>query len=286
MKSFLLFLPIFLASSLHLSALEPVRWHNEATDTTRINQLLTDAHSKRFASPSARTGWIARQFIGKPYVSSTLEGSEEILTVNLDELDCTTFVELAAALSFTVAERRIAWQDLVYNLRRLRYRGGAVDGYPSRLHYICDWAIDNIHRGNIVDVTNLAPRYAYIVRSIDFMSANSDRYPALADPDNLSRIRAVENNYRNHRFPYIKTTDLASRDTQAFLREGDIIAFVSTLKNLDVTHMGIVVKEDGQTRVLHASSTHGKVEISTDPIDRFVKGNTRWAGIRVFRLKE
>lgn len=263
-----------------------VRWHNENSDTVKITELLKAADHERFASPSARTAWFGRQLIGTPYVAHTLEGDKEVLTVNMDELDCTTFVETALALAYTCGERRTGWQDFVYNLRRIRYRSGEVSGYGSRLHYICDWAMDNIHRGNLVDVTPLLSKVKYMVRSIDFMSGHRDKYPALADSAEFARIKGIENGFRNHRFPYIKTSDLASKEVLGTLREGDILAFVSNLKDLDVTHMGMVVEEDGKLYALHASSSNGKVEISKSTLPDFVKRNRGWIGVRIFRLKE
>lgn len=279
---------IFLALVLPLSgtAQTIVEWHNEATDTILATDILTDVASKNFKNPSERTGYIARMFIGKPYVAHTLEGDTENLRINFDELDCTTFVDIAMALSFTVGEHRQGWQDFVYNLERMRYRNGVINGYASRLHYNCEWAINNTHRGNIADVTTLSPKYDYQTRSIDFMTSHRDSYPALADSATYAAISAIENGYRNHRFPYIKTIDLTNKGVLDFLRDGDVIAFVSNRKDLDVTHMGIVVKEDGKTKVLHASSTDGVVEISRQPIHDFVKRNRGWIGIRVYRLKE
>ncbi len=263
-----------------------VRWHNEESDTTRITEMLKEAAKLKFANASARTEWFGRQFIGTAYVGHTLEGDHEALTVNLDELDCTTFVETALALAYTAGERRSGWQNFVYNLRRIRYRGGEVDGYGSRLHYICDWAMDNMHRGNVTDVTRDLPKCKYVVRTIDYMSSHSDSYPALADSTELSRIKTVENGYRNHRFPYIKTSDLGSKDVLASLRPGDVLAFVSNLKDLDVTHMGLVVKDGDKLKALHASSSNGAVEVSETALPDFVKRNRAWIGVRVFRLAE
>lgn len=276
-----------IGSSLSLAAAgRNIRWHNEATDTITISNILTEAAGHRFANPSECVGYMARQFIGCPYVAHTLEGPEEQVTVNLDELDCTTFVDVSMALAATVLERRQGWQDYVYNLEKMRYRNGRADGYASRLHYNCDWAMDNIHRGNIADVTTTLPKCKYLVRSIDFMTANRNRYPALADSTEYERMVGVENGYRNHRFPYIKTADLYDKTVQQSLREGDILAFVSNLKNLDITHMGIVVMKDGKPYALHASSTHGKVEISEVPLADFVKRNRYWIGVRIYRLKD
>lgn len=287
-----LLLSIALCCVLGATALPPssgIRFHDEANDTTRISSMLTEASAIDFRTPEDRVEFFARKFIGKPYVAHTLENGTgpESLTVNIDELDCTTFVETALALAYTVGERRMSWRDYVYNLERIRYRNGELNGYPSRLHYICDWAVDNIHRGNITDATTVFPRYSYLVRSVDFMTVNRDRYPSLADSASYARMREVENGYRNHRFPYIKTADLGSKDVKAAFHSGDVVAFVSKLKNLDVTHMGIVVRDDnGMLHALHASMTNGHVEISKLPFDEFVKKNRNWIGVRVFRLSE
>lgn len=262
------------------------RFGNEATDTTLINAMLIDAASHRFSTPEERVAFFARKFIDTPYAAHTLEGDTEVLTVRVDSLDCTTFVETAMALAMTTGEGRSSWRDFVYNLRRLRYRNGEIDGYPSRLHYICDWAVDNTHRGNLKDATMLFPGANYLMRTINFMSANRDKYPALADSSNYSRIRDTENGYRRHRFPYVKSSALLAKVTKNVFHNGDVVALVTKIDNLDVTHMGIVVIEKGEPYLLHASSSNGKVEISKHDLGEFMRRNRQWLGLRVFRLSE
>lgn len=275
----------FFAIMAHAQA--PVRFGNESTDTTAITAMLDKASGRNFATPEARVAFFARMFEGTPYAAHTLEAPEEVLTVRIDSLDCTTFVETAMALAFTVGERRSSWRDFVYNLRRLRYRGGETGDYASRLHYISDWAVDNKYRGNINDATTLFPRYSDAVRTLDFMTSNRDSYPAMADSATYARIRSIENGYRNHRFPYVKTVDLNGKETKAAFHEGDVVALVTSLKNLDVTHMGIVVKDSsGELFLLHASQKDGKVEVSARPLGDFMKKNRQWIGLRVFRLTE
>lgn len=267
-----------------VSAQTEVRFHNEETDTTKITSLLIDAI--KIKDPQQRVASVARHFIGTPYVAHTLEGETEALTVNLDELDCTTFVETAMTLAFTAGEQRSSWRDYLYNLERLRYRDGKLDGYPSRLHYISNWIVDNVHRGNFEEATIRFPRYNYLERTISFMTENRDKYKALSDSVNFEKMRNIELGYSNHRFPYIKTIDLGRKETKAALREGDVVALVSNLKNLDVTHMGIIIKENGEPYLLHASSTGRKVEISALPLAEFMKKNRSFLGIRVIRIKD
>ncbi len=288
MKNFIhiIILALFGAAAPVAAAQTAARFGNERADTTAITEMLVECAAANLPTPEERVAFFGRKFLGVPYGAHTLEGDTEVLTVRLDSIDCTTFVETALALAYTVGENRTSWRDFLYNLRRLRYRGGNVDGYASRLHYIADWAVDNIHRGNLQDATRLFPKVNYIVRTIDFMSANADRYPALADSATLARIRSVESGYRNHRFPYLKTGDLGSRSMKAALRNGDVVAFVSTLRNLDVTHMGMIIKEspDAEPHVLHASLSGGKVMLESRPLIDFLRKNRHWAGIRVFRI--
>ena len=262
------------------------RFGNEASDTTVISEMLIEASSKKFATPEDRVAFFARKFIGIPYGAGTLEGEPEVLTVRIDSMDCTTFIDTALALAMTTGEGRSSWRDFTYNLQRMRYRNGEVKGYPSRLHYISDWAVDNTHRGNLKDATPLFPGIIYLQRTLDFMSANRDKYPALADDENYNRIRDTENGYRRHRFPYIKSSVLNAKSVKSLFHDGDVIGLVTKLNNLDVTHMGIIVLENGEPYLLHASSTDGKVEISKHNLAEFLRRNRQWLGVRVFRLVE
>lgn len=263
-------------------SLAEVRWHDEATDTTKIENLIKVAVSEK--DINTRVSKIARAMLETPYVGHTLEGSPEMLTVNMAEVDCTTFIEVVAALSRT-ATHRGGWRDFIDTLEKIRYRGGELNGYSSRLHYISEWSLDNGMRGTIKEVSRESPRSDYIVKTIDFMTRHRENYVALKDSAEFARIKNIEAGLRGHRFCYIKTRDLASKDVIAWIKDGDIVAFVSTLPDLDVTHLGLIVEENGKKKVLHASSKQKKVVISDEPLADFVKRGG-YKGIRVFRVNE
>lgn len=261
-----------------------VRFFDEKNDTARITDMLVEA--SKISKPGDRVSFFAHKFIGTPYVAHTLEDSVEVLTVNLSELDCTTFVETVMALAYTAGERRTSWRDYVYNLRRMRYRGGNVDGYPSRLHYISDWIVDNSHRGNFTEVTNRLPQNRSVIKTINFMSKHHNLYPALADSANLAKIKQVEQGYINHQYPILRTNSLGNKQVYQSLKEGDIVALTTSNKNLDVSHLGIITIVDGKPHLLHASSSLKKVTITTVPLYDFLRRNTGLTGIRVIRLNE
>lgn len=287
MNRILSLLLLLVGATIAMSAQLPadIRFGNEATDTTRITQLIDACVQARINSPEERVAFFARQFIGVPYVAHTLEGEKEQLAVYTDSLDCTTFAETCLALAFTAGQQRHSWRDFVYNLMQMRYRNGVIDGYPSRLHYVADWAVDNIHRGNIQDACRFFPKVNYMIKNIDFMTTNRDKYPALADSANYARVRSTESGFRNHKFPYVRTNDLRQGPTKAAFRNGDVVALVCNIKGLDVTHMGVVVTDEaGVLHLLHASSSKGQVTLEEMPLDDFMRKNRQWIGLRVFRL--
>lgn len=286
MKRFLLYI-ICGVIALSAAAVMPgeVRWHNEAADTARITAILVKASDVNARSVQERVGAIAREFIGTPYVAGTLEGTPEALTVNVDQMDCTTFVETVLAMAVTVGERRSSWRDFLYNLENMRYRQGTLDGYASRLHYISDWIVDNSHRGNIDDVTDRIAESSYQVKTLDYMSSHRDDYPALADDSEFERIKSVEVGYRSHRFPYLKPSKLLSKDVVAKLRDGDVVAFTTKVPGLDVSHVGFIVMKDGVPYLLHASSREGKVVVDPLSLADYLHRNRNITGARILRLK-
>ena len=261
-----------------------VEWKNERNDTTRITHILIEEASQPRPGSLSRIGEL---FEGTPYGNGMLEGDEEKLRINLDSLDCTTFVETVAALALTARENRESWRDFLYNIERLRYRGGSEQGYASRLHYVSEWVLDNQSRGNLREVTGEMPGVRYMVKSLDYMTRHREAYPSLADSANFARMNSVEGGFSNYRYPYLKGNQMSAKKLRQIIRDGDIIALTTSTPGLDVSHLGIAVadSQDGEIHLLHASSKEGKV--LTDPLTlaEYLRRN-RTEGIRIIRLTE
>lgn len=278
----LLFAIIAIATASSLSAQRPTRFHNENADTTIITSILIDLDKQHSANAQLLVAESARKFLGKPYKAGTLEGDSEILTVNVDEFDCTTFVETCIAMAMTVESKRTSWHDFLYSLEQLRYRSGEQKGYDSRLHYISDWIVDNSHRGILQEVTDRIGKADYTIKTLDYMTSHRDSYPALKNDDIFAGIKNAEIGYRSHRFPIIKPQNIKTAD----IREGDIIAITTSIKGLDVSHIGIATLIDGVPHLIHASSKAGKVISDPLPLQEYLRKNRTATGIRVIRLKE
>ena len=262
-----------------------IRWHNESTDTTKITKLLIQATDFSASNPNELMEFIGRQFVGMPYKSGTLEMEPETLTINLDEFDCTTFIETVTALALTIEDRKNSWQDFANNLESLRYRQGEANGYASRLHYFSDWIVTNTHRGYIKEVTDRIPQSDSQIKTLDYMSHNRASYPALKDSATFEGIKNMEVGYRSHRFPYIKSARLTSKPVTNALKGGDIVALTTKTGGLDVNHVGLIVIEKDGPHLLHASSREGKVVVYKLPLAEYMRKSSNLTGIRVIRLQ-
>ena len=277
---------LFLSVNLFSYAYTPndLRFHC-AEDTIKINKFLQDGRESGLKNANELISFYAQKLLGTPYVAHTLEGDKEKLTINIDELDCTTFVETLLALAKTTMNERTTWREYAMSLEQIRYRQGNMNGYSSRLHYMSDWVIDNNARGNITEVTAEFPRADSIVKTINFMTKHKDSYKSLKDdPDMVKKIKSVEIGYRQHKYPVIKKSQLRHKNVKKTFMDGDVIFLVTKIDGLDVSHLGIIKFVDGDPHLLHASSVAMKVIVDDNDIFNMLRKSKSNIGIRVIRL--
>ncbi|RMG58183.1 MAG: DUF1460 domain-containing protein [Bacteroidetes bacterium] len=224
---------------------------------------------------------VGHRFIGTPYVAHTLEGETEELVVDLQGLDCTTFLENVVVLSRLVARDALTFADFQAELAGLRYREGVVEGYPSRLHYFSDWLYQNAQKGLITDITAELGGDAY-EKEINFMSTHPDAYAQLGDPATLAAIEETEAAINSRRYYYIPKDRIEAVEDR--IADGDLIALTSRVEGLDIAHVGLAIHVGDRLHFMHASSRSMKVEISTIPLVEYMaKSHT---GIMVARLED
>lgn len=270
----------------HSATLQQMRFHCDK-DTIKITELLKKGLASKKKTANELISFYGHELLGTPYVAHTLEGEEELLTINIDELDCTTYVETLYALARTTLSGRYSWRDYANNLENLRYRRGIIDGYPSRLHYISDWSIENVSRGNIEEVTSDLPGARTQIKNIDFMTTHRDAYPQLKDSATCAKLREYEIGYRNHKYFYIPKNQMGSKKLKESVQEGDIVGLATKIEGLDVSHMGVIVKDEkGDIYLMDASMSGGKVQIEPEDMNEMLRHSKTNQGIRVFRLKQ
>lgn len=267
----------------HAATMPQMRFHCDS-DTIIINDLLKKGIESGLNDANRLVEFYARQLLGTPYVAHTLEADEEVLTINIHELDCLTFIETLYALSRATLDHRYSWRDYAANIENVRYRGGTMDDYSSRIHYISEWIIDNHVRGNLVEITPDLPHVDYMVKDINYMSKHPDSYRQLKnDTAMVEKIKRHE--LRQHRFPYLKRSWLNDKGVKAALRSGDFITLVTKMEGLDVSHNCVVIVDDkGDPHLLHASMSGGKVMLETQSLYKFLERSKTNIGVRVFRM--
>lgn len=225
---------------------------------------------------------IARFFLGAPYQAGTLEApGPEKLTATLAQFDCTTFVETVLALTRCVTAGKLSGPQFRKSLKHIRYRGGKIAGYASRLHYFCDWLGDNekkkVLRNITADLGGCARR-----KKINFMTTHRALYAGLKSESAFARLRKTEQSLSRRTFPVLDVGELARRP--GGICPGDVIAFATDEAGLDVAHAGFAVKEERSLRLLHASRREGAVVVSEKTLAAFVKANPAFSGVMVARF--
>ena len=224
---------------------------------------------------------VGERFTGLPWVEGLLDRSaEESLVVDLTQFDCVLYVEAILALARGIAVEDYSYDAFVRNLESLRYRGGRMEGYRSRLHYFTEWLADNEARG-VVSNKTASSGGVPLQKRLTFMSEHRSSYPRMAHDDRLFQgIRSMEKSLADMLHYHIPQDEI--RSSYPHLIHGDIVATSTHVAGLDVSHVGFVYRHGAnEVGFLHASKGGG-VKVSPDLAD-YVKSNGIQIGIIVAR---
>jgi hypothetical protein len=219
---------------------------------SRVEQLLSETKYDRYAG--RRIDGLSRHFLGCAYKPNPLIGSAdtaEVFTASLDGFDCVTYIETIVALACACNV-----DDFVEWLRKIRYEKGRIR-WEWRNHYMTQWIRNNVREGIIKPVSMPAVPILSRERALNIV-------PGLAVQ--RTRVKCVPK--------------AAIRRLDPELQSGDLIFFVSTRKNLDVFHAGIIVRRGKSVLMRHASHSQGVVV--EQQLSEFLKAN-RMTGVIVVR---
>jgi len=194
------------------------------------------ARASRISNLPSRIDFLSGQFSGVPYKAATLIGgpqTQEELVINLAGVDCFTFVDYVEAMRHS-----ISFAAFKENLRKVRYQGGVVD-YKHRNHFFTDWILFNA--GFIDDVTGQIGS-GKSRKTLKILNGAENGQPLL--PGIAARKREVI---------YIPS-ELIDTVILSRLKTGDYLGVYTDQANLDVSHVGIVIKKGTAILFRHASS--------------------------------
>lgn len=206
-----------------------------------------------------------------------------------DGFDCTTFVETMMALSLA----RDA-EDFRKLMNRIRYKAGTVS-YFTRNHFpTLDWIPNNVRSGFVKDVTssiaNAQESVTYIEKDKWYLKKG---HKSFAKSQKKSWARVL----------YIAKEDLLSEKVLARIPSGAIFNVVrpawdlkeATGTALDVSHQGLVVREQGETYIIHASNGRGrdgtddtlrvKKDLLRDYVEQVMMSSATTAGMNFLTIR-
>ncbi len=205
----------------------------------RLDKIL--AKASKIKSAGERIGFLSEIFLDIAYKELTLIGDEktrEALAINLKEVDCFTYIDYIEAMRLSGS-----FLEFVENLKRIRYRN-AVIAYENRNHFFTDWLGHNSDLisdytekiggkkiKKIKKVLNEVQKGIYILEGIASVKREIIYIPS--DAFDSSVIKKI--------------------------KTGDYAGIYSNIQGLDVSHVGIIIKQNGTVYLRHASSDKRKV---------------------------
>jgi hypothetical protein len=188
---------------------------------------------------SERISFISGAFLGIPYGESTLIGGKdeaEALVIDLEAMDCFTFIDYVEAGRLSGS-----FGDFRAHVRKVRYRHAMVS-YRTRRHFFTDWR----YTRRVRDVTREVggQRASNVVKTLNRKADGSPILPGI--PERERRIAFV---------PSIRI----DTGVMADLRTGDYAGIYTETEGLDVSHVGIIIRDGRRLLFRHASSVKRKV---------------------------
>jgi hypothetical protein len=185
---------------------------------------------------SDRVKFLSDRFLGVAYMESTLAGGRdipEILVVNLEGIDCFTFIDYVEAMRMSHS-----FSDFLENLVRVRYKSGDVS-FTSRKHFFTDWA--SSVPASVNDITGEIAGME-TGKSLKVLNLNDDGTYYLPGIEPIER-----------EISYIPSSSIDERVLEK-ITTGDYVGIYSHAAGIDVSHVGIFIRDGSETYMRHASS--------------------------------
>ncbi len=206
-------------------------------DSISLEQMLGAAAT--ISGTWERIEYLSEQFLGTPYEEATLIGSPDVpekLVVCLRAVDCFTYIDYVEAMRSSSS-----FEGFKEQLRAVRYRLGVV-AYETRKHFFSDW----METPGVRDVSAAVGlgKAGSVVKVLNRKGDGSPFLPGVAE-----RTRELT-------FIPVQALDDSTIDR---LRTGDYVGIYTETDGLDVSHVGIVVRREGDISFRHASLTERMV---------------------------
>jgi hypothetical protein len=216
----------------------------------KLDEILRE--SSKIKEAGARIDFLSRLFLGTNYKESTLIGdvnTPEVFVINLEGVDCFTFIDYIEAMRLSGSKRiSDSFSEFKENLKKVRYRGKVA--FENRNHLFTDWREFNTE--SVDDVTE----------KIGGQKTKSILKILNRKEDGTYFLQGIQPGEREIR--YIPS-DAIDDSVISKLKTGDYAGMYSEMQGLDVSHVGIIIKDPIRSSISngvnlrHASSKYKKV---------------------------
>ena len=187
--------------------------------------------------------FLSGQFLNVDYKESTLIGNidtPEVFVINLRGVDCFTYVDYIEAMR--LSSSFLEFKD---KLRTIRYQSGNIN-FLNRNHFFTDWEYFNSLY--VVDVTEKigGDETKMVLKTLN--DKNDGTYFLPGIPPKKRKIQYIP-------------LDAIDDEMVSKLISGDYIGIYSNQDGLDVSHVGIIIKEGDKVYFRHASSSKGNRKV-------------------------
>src|SRR4030043_987937 len=220
--------------------------------------------SSKINDAGLRIDFLSKQFLGTPYKELSLVGDiniPEVFVINLEAVVCFTFLDYVESM-----RRSFSSDEFIENLRKVRYRGGEVS-FKNRNHFFTDWCEFN---SNFIDDVTMqigGKKVRSIMKLLNQREDGSYYLPGIQLKDRLITyipVNVLDDSFINE------------------LRTGDYIGIYSDKQGLDVSHVGIFIKQENNIYFRHASSLKEYRKVVDQDFKDYIADKP---GILVFRSR-
>jgi hypothetical protein len=212
-----------------------------------------------------RIDFLSGNFFGLGYEEGTLIGNDhspEVFVINFQGVDCFTFIEYIEAMRLSKFFR-----EFQVNLKRVRYKSGIID-YTYRNHFFTDWIEHNSAFINNITGETGARKTQQIRKVLNVKEDGTLLLPG---------IQAVTRD-----IDYIPSERIDDAMYHA-MKTGDYVGIYSELPGLDVSHVGIVIRDKEMVFLRHASSQQEYRKVIDQDLRQYIMHKP---GILLLRPKE
>ncbi len=229
----------------------------------RLDSMLKE--STKINDVGHRVDFLSRHFLGTPYQESTLLGdinTPEVFVINLEGIDCFTFLDYIESMRLSSS-----FYEFRENLKKVRYQGGEIS-FEKRNHFFTDWPEFNF---NVIDDVTEQIGDKKIITIKKLLNKKEDGtyfVPGIQSKErfmNYIPVHAIDDSIISE------------------LKTGDYIGIYSEKQGLDVSHMGIFIREENKIYLRHASSFEEYRKVVDQDFKDYIAEKP---GIIVFRIRK